>query len=144
MSIEPTAIIDNYIEPLDNSVHYPKIAIDDIEVCALHYNNCQEVIDAWNRRKVRVNYNNIFVIGNSWNCHQNEDLVKKIANCKYQSVVFTYGNFHLENGIVLTGKPWHLDQRSIIRPNIINPMPGTSIQYFEKYFDFVNWLNCKE
>lgn len=141
MSVEPKPIIDNYIEPLDETVHYPKIAIDDIEICALHYKDCAEAIDAWNRRRKRVNFDNVYVIGNSWNCHQNPELVKEISECRYPSVVFTYGDFHIPNGIVLEGEPWHLDVRGIIRPNITDYKPGENIEYFEEAFDFVKWLN---
>ena len=141
MSVEPSPIVDNYVEPLDSNVHYPKITIGDVEICALHYKNCEEAIDAWNRRRKRVNLENVYVIGNSWNCHQNEELIKQIADCKYPSVVFTYGDFGIPNGIVLRENQWKLDKRGIVRPNITDRKPNSPICYFEELFDFVNWLN---
>ena len=71
---EPEAITDCYGDPIDNNVRYPKIKIDDIELCCLHYKNCKEAIDKWNERKKRVNLDNIMVIANTWNLHSNMDV----------------------------------------------------------------------
>ena len=140
-SIDPVAITDKYVEPLDHSVSYPKIGIDDIEICCLHYKDCADAIDAWNRRRKRVNLDNVFVIGNSWNMHSDQQLIEKIADAPYKTTVFSTVGIPRDNVILLKDDFWHLDQRGIVRPNITDDIPGSSIKYFEKYFDYVSWFN---
>ena len=40
---------------------YPVVNIGDVEIHMNHYISFQEAYDAWNRRKQRINYDNIFV-----------------------------------------------------------------------------------
>ena len=49
MSVPATAKQDRYVDPIDNSIVYPKIQIDDIELCCLHYKDCNDAIAAWER-----------------------------------------------------------------------------------------------
>lgn len=51
MSITAEPITDCYIDPIDEKVKYPKIKVDDISICCLHYKDCEEAIEAWERRK---------------------------------------------------------------------------------------------
>lgn len=138
MSITPRPLLEEYIDPINTSVRYPKIAIDDIEICCLHYKNCQEAIVAWERRKNRINYNKILVIANSWNMRENETLVSKICkNKKYTTICFTYGQYNFNNCIQMEGDYWYLDERKIIRPNITDFKVFSAKRYFEDYIDLV-------
>lgn len=139
MSIEATPLTDNYTDPIDHSIHYPKIKIDDIEVCCLHYHNCREAIEAWERRKKRINYNKIYVIGNSWNLHENSELVQRLSRNKYKTVIFTYNNYNLPNAIQMKGE-WNLDNRGIIRPNITDYSPDEVHFFFEKQLNLAKFL----
>ena len=141
MSVEPHPINDAYQDPVDPSVVYPKIGIDDIELCCLHYKNCADAIAAWNRRRRRVNLKNVFVIGNSWNMHENYELVEKLSRCRYKTVIFTVKETPIQNCIKLKGDFWKLDARGIVRPNITDTIPGSYLKYYEQFFDFVSWLN---
>ena len=140
-SIVPTAVTDKYVDPIDPSVSYPKIRIDDIEICCLHYKDCADAISAWDRRRKRVNLDNVFVIGNSWNMHSDLQLVEKIADAPHRTIVFSTVDVPRDNVILLKDDFWHLDQRGIVRPNITDDIPGSPIKYFEKYFDYVEWFN---
>ena len=134
MSIDPIAVDENYIDPINPSIHYPKIGIDDIELCCLHYKTCQEAIDAWNRRRKRINWNKIIVIACSWNMHEQGELVKRICeNDQYKTICFTYGQYDVEGCIKLEGKNWHLDDRMIVRPNITDFKPFSYKRFFEDY-----------
>lgn len=42
---------------------YPIGTLDDVEIHFMHYDTCKEVKEAWDRRKARINWNKIFVIG---------------------------------------------------------------------------------
>lgn len=143
MSVEPEAITDRYVDPIDPNVVYPKIKIDDIEVCCLHYRDCDEAIEAWNRRRVRVNFKNVFVIGNAWNMHFRRDLIDRLCSNPYKTVVFTLEDYSYENCLKLPeiAGGWRIDKRGVLRPDIMSRMPHSYLMYYEKFFDFVFWLN---
>ncbi len=142
MSLPPKPLIDNFIDPINKSIKYPKICIDDIEICCLHYKNCKDAIDAWERRKKRINFNKIFVIANSWNMHEDKNKVELICrNSKYKTICFTYNKYDYDNCIQLTGKQWTLDERMIVRPNITDFKPYSAVRYFENYINIAEILN---
>lgn len=86
-------------------IQYPKISIADIELCCLHYKNCEEAIEAWERRKKRINFSNVFIVGNSWNLHEQESYIRRLCvNKLYPTVCFTYQEYpELSNAITLQG-----------------------------------------
>lgn len=141
MKIKPTPVTDCYTDPIDNSIKYPIIRIKDIKICCLHYKNCQEAIDAWERRKKRINYDNIYIIANSWNLHENKKLIERIGRLKYKKVVFTYKDYNKKYCIPLKGDFWKVDERGIVRPNLTDFIPNSAYRYFEKIFDFVEFIN---
>ena len=141
LSIPAEPYIEEFHDPVDPSVVFPKIKVDDIEICCLHYKSCAEAVDAWERRRKRANLSNIYIIGNSWNCHENEDLIRQVAAAPYPSVVFTLKEMDIPGTIKLPGDFWKTDRRGIVRPNITDEKPGTHKRYFEEFFDFVSWLN---
>ena len=115
MSVPATAKQDRYVDPIDNSIVYPKIQIDDIELCCLHYKDCNDAIAAWERRRKRVNLENVFVIANTWNMHDDIRLIERITKTKYKTVIFTDGNYPFKECIKLKGDFWTKDKRGIIR-----------------------------
>lgn len=42
---------------------YPIGTLDDVEIHFMHYHTCREAEEAWNKRKARINWDKIFVIG---------------------------------------------------------------------------------
>ena len=139
-SVDAKPYVERYQDPIDKTIVYPKIIIDDVIVNCLHYKSCKDAVDAWNRRRKRVNLDNIYIIGNSWNMHENYDFVDRIASLK-NAIVFTYKPYNKENCIYLSGGFWKLDARSIIRPNITDSIPNSGLKYFERYLDVIGWLN---
>lgn len=140
-SIEPQPYIEKYIEPADNSISYPLIKVDDIIVYCRHYNNCKEAIDAWNRRKNRIDYNNIYIIATSWNLHENINLIERIEKCKYPKVIFTYKKYDMPDCVHLKGEKWKIDNRGLVRPAIPNYSENGYIRNFEELFNFPKWIN---
>lgn len=141
--LTPTALTDNYIDPIDKSMHYPKILVGDIEICCLHYKNCADDISAWERRRQRVNLNNVFVIANSWNLFDDKQLIERLCNTKYKTLIFVTEDCNIDNEKCLTlkGNFWKKDKRGIVRPNLTDYMPRKAIRYYESMFDFVDWFN---
>ena len=141
MSVPARPYIERYVDPIDANIAYPKILIDDIEVCCLHYKNCTEAVEAWERRRKRVNLKNVRVIANSWNLHENEVLIKRVTNSPYKTVCLTYGNYDIDNCIQLKGDFWMLDNRGIVRPNATDFIPHTIRRYYEEQFNFIDFIN---
>lgn len=92
---------------------FPILLLEDIKLFCLHYKTYVEAVQSWERRKKRINYDNIFVIATDRNCENKEDL-KKIDRCDYDKVIFVSNEDHeLENGIYVTGyqgQVGHLDR----------------------------------
>jgi len=42
---------------------YPLGMLDDVEIHFMHYSTCKEAKDSWDKRKARINWDKIFVIG---------------------------------------------------------------------------------
>ena len=101
MSVDPKPITNHYVDPINPNIVYPKIGIDDIEVCCLHYKDCDDAIEKWNRRCARVNYEKIYVIGNAWKLHFSRDLIHQLCNNPYKTVVFTLEDYGYPNCIKL-------------------------------------------
>lgn len=144
MAIPAEPLTDKYIDPINSSIIYPKIKIDDIEICCLHFKDCKDAVDAWEKRRKRINFNNILVIANSWNMHENEKHINNILDTGYRTICFTYGDFHFDNCLKLKGDYWKLDERGIVRPNITDYMPHSYKRYFEDYINIVSWINGEE
>lgn len=140
-SVVPEPITDNYIDPINSNIHYPKILVDDIELCCLHYSNCAEAIEHWQRRKKRINYNNLFVIANSWNLHDNIDLIGRIQNLYMPSIIIDDKHLSGSRIINLKGDIWRRDERGIVRPNITDCSNDGIHRLFELSFDFTEWFN---
>lgn len=142
MKITPTKVTDCFIDPIDNNIKYPIIKIGDIKLNCLHYKNCEEAIEGWERRKKRINFDNIIVIANSWNLHENKKFIERIGRIKYKKIIFTYKDYNKKYCIPLKGDFWRIDERGIVRPNLTDYMPNNSTyRYFEKIFDFVDFIN---
>lgn len=141
MKIKPIPKTECFIDPIDNSIKYPKIMIDDIEICCIHYKSCEKAIEAWERRKKRINYNNIYVMANSWNLHDDEELIRRLCNVQYKTIIFTEKDFDETKCFKLPGEIWYKDERGIVRPNITDFIPYSCWRHFETFFDFVAWLN---
>ena len=115
---------------------YPLIGVDDIVLNCLHYKNCEEAIEAWNRRRVRVDLDKIVVIATSWDL-ENQENVDAILESKYPSVVFTENCIYRENCIYYDPKYWE----SSGMPALTDYRRHGWSRYFEYYFDVVEWLN---
>lgn len=135
----PVPLSDARVE--DGITHYTLIKILDIEAICVHYATCQEAIDAWVRRSKRVNYKKIAVIGNSWNLHQNPDLVKKLSKCRYPTRIFTLGDFNIQNGIRMNPRHYSCDVYGVPKPDIITTRHLNGKLSFEYLFNFYHWIN---
>lgn len=130
-----------HVDANDNELIYPIIRVDDIFLCCQHYANCAEAVEAWNNRRKRVNLDKIFVIACSWNLHERRELVERISNLPYPSVIFTTEDFGLERCVRLVGDQWVRDAGGAIKPALTSFDGISGKRYFCNEFDFVKWIN---
>lgn len=64
-----------------------------IHIHFLHNNNFEEAKSNWNRRKSRINYNNLFVIYEHFNKFDNS-IIEEFDKINYHKVVFTHKKFN--------------------------------------------------
>ena len=138
-SIDAKPFNEHYVDKA--GYEYPVIQVDDILLCCMHYKNCQEAIDAWNKRRLRVNYDKMFVISCSWNLHERDDLVKRVSEIPYPKVIFTTENFNYPQYIKLQGSIWKKDIDGAVRPNLTSFKGLSGKRYFNDEFNFVKWIN---
>lgn len=67
--------------------------IDDVEICFLHYKSKDEALEKWNRRKMRINYDNIVYKFNDQNLCTYDDLKQ-------------FEKFNAKNKICFTAKKY--------------------------------------
>ena len=113
--------------------------IPDIYVRLIHYNSFEEGKKKWDERKKRINKDNIYVIMYDSQGVTEKDLIK-------------VENFKCNNKIFLTSNPnCKVSWSFYIKPNkgrgnpefFLNPYGIFGRRTFEKYFDFVEFLNKK-
>lgn len=120
---------------------YPIIRVDDILLCCQHFKNCREAVEAWNKRRLRVNYDRLFVIACSWNLSEREDLVKRVNDLPCPVVIFTTEDYHLPHCVKLQGSKWFKDCRGAVQPHLTSFEGLSGKRYFSDVFDFVKWIN---
>ena len=65
-----------YYNYKDKDKYYPIGKLDDIEIVFLHYKSEEDAYQKWNRRKNRINYNNLIFKFNDMNLAKKEDILK--------------------------------------------------------------------
>ena len=68
---------------------YPIATLGDITLFLVHYESIGEAAKKWNRRKARINWDNIFVIGTDRDGF-NEELSNRFDLLPYKKVLFTH------------------------------------------------------
>ena len=117
---------------------YPVAMLGDIQINFLHYKTEAEAEAAWERRKKRINYDNLYILmyyREGYTLEQIREIEK--AKCK--------------NLIILTATPLPLDYACCIKPRLHRPNGDSFLddniwgtRTFEKQWDFVDWINsCK-
>ena len=103
-----------------NQTDKPVGLLDDVEIVFLHYKSQEEALEKWNRRKARVNFDNIFIKMSRMDCCTENELRQ------FDRLQFT-NKFFLNNRLPLKYKcevywkeEWH--DEGIYRDTI--PFPG--------------------
>lgn len=122
-----------------DGINYPVGVLDDIKIYFQHYSSEQEAASAWNRRKQRINMNNMFVMFTDRDGCTYEDLLR-------------FEELNFSNKVVFTHTKYPELPSAFYIPNFES---GTSVGHlmnyknkhtFKKYydaFDYVSWFNGK-
>ena len=124
------------IEFMETDKKYPVGKIDDIKIDFVHYKSKEEVLEKWNKRRERINWNKLYVIA----CDDNmsEDDVKKFDHLSgfQKKILFTNNKKHLiKNAIYI----YNLFDKADAR--LLNFCDFSGRRYYQKVFDYVKWIN---
>lgn len=116
---------------------YPVAALDDIHVFFNHSNNESEARRDWEKRKTRINYENLYVIlyDNKEGITKKDIYSLRELKCK-NLMVFSYSEYPDLDYVCTMPKP--------VTGGLSELYFDTDkygIRTYEKYFDFVDWLN---
>jgi uncharacterized protein (DUF1919 family) len=106
---------------------------DHVEIHFLHYKDENEAAEKWNRRKERINLNNLFFI------YSDRDNFREIY-------LDTYEKLHFEHKIFLSSKPRGKSDLVVFVRDYQEELQVGLSQHngkYEKYIDIVKWLNGK-
>lgn len=67
---------------------YPIGMLEDVEIHFMHYGTCQEAEESWNKRKARINWDRIFVIGTDRNGFH-ESVFAEWIKIPYPKILYT-------------------------------------------------------
>lgn len=125
-------------ETKDERFPYPAGMVGDVELVFNHYSSFQEAKEAWEKRKQRINYNNIFIIFDDYVDAEYEDLIEfnKIP-CRGKVILTAKDYPELDNVIQIS----KYKKDHIMRPYLSEKSQWTGKCPADKDFDFVEWLN---
>lgn len=124
----PLEFYDEYETP------YPLGKLGDITIHFNHYHTGEEALCKWNDRKMRINWNNIFVITNDLDGVTEEDILSLNNFPCRNKIVFTHQHYKDIPYTFYVGNEEKL--KSILKKSKI-----TGMYDFEKWFDYTAFLN---
>ena len=115
----------------------PSAKIDDIILHFSHYNSSEEGIAAWEKRKRRIDIDNLYVIISDIDLSSKD--IEELQSAKVKKIV------------VMTSKDYNYDYCLYIPAfrgmDHVGDLLGKTISgkwKFERYFDFVGWINSED
>lgn len=115
---------------------YPICRCGDIEIVGVHYESWRELANTWNKRRERVDLNNVFLIATDEYVNS-EELAKRFDALPYPKVCFTANRCPSYDWMVFLPEFKGLSRVGDALRYV--DIWGTRI--FEKHFDCVKWLN---
>lgn len=135
---DPKGYLENSLVFIsDPAVQYPVGRLKDLTLYFVHYHSEQEALEAWQRRKERINWDNLFVLMSDQDgC--TDELLHRFDTLPYKNkVVFT----HLPRPDIASAVyiPGFEDQSEVGNCDaFVNTVSGK--KYFDA-FNYVKWFN---
>lgn len=112
-----------------SNIEYPIGLLGDIEIHFLHYSSQEEAKAKWNRRKERMNLENVFFKFND-NDKCTYELLKEFDEINYNAkVIFSSKKYDDIKNLI------YFEERKN------QGYVGEDLKIYRKYFDVVEWLN---
>ena len=102
--------------------------IDDVEVVFLHYKTFEEAVEKWNRRKARINWDNLYIKMSFQN------------DCK-DEFVYEFEQLPFKNKLFFVTKDYGVQSQIIMRDRLGDSMILNDTDWFNKYIDVTKYLN---
>lgn len=117
--------------------NYPVGLLGDIKIYFVHYKSFEEAKAAWNRRKERINFDNIYVIGSDRDFYY-EELLESFNKIPYKKVMFMHENNNNKNCVYI-----EMDKQNNSVGLLTDLLDFSGTRRSEKYFDFDKWFSGK-
>lgn len=124
----------------EEGIDYPVGKINDVILYFQHYNSENEALEIWNKRKARINYENLFV------------MFTERDGCTYEDLKL-FDELPFENKVVFTHKDYPEIKSSVYIKGFENQselgflfdfMPDKIGKKYYDQFDYVSWFNCNK
>ena len=110
----------------------------EIKLHAIHYDTFDELKDKWNERKMRVNYDNLFVIG-AYRDNCTDDLVRRFCALPFKNKVFlSHKEIDCENNDCIVKVKCGKNATEVPGADM---MASCKSRVYDNAFDFIRWLN---
>lgn len=131
--------LDDYLKYdivfINTNKPYPVGVLKDITIQFVHYNSEEEVKDSWNRRKKRINWNNLFVICCDEGLTDNDIIGFDELPYKNKIIFLSRPHENVRSGIYCRDFKDKTDARLL---NYSNPFGK---RYYQRYVDYIEFLN---
>lgn len=125
----------NYeLEEIPSTEKYPIAKLGDIKLYLVHYKNFNEAKTAWDRRKARIVWDNIFVLMTDRD-EFTDDLLDDFNRIPYPKVLFSHK--YIENDNVVWMKKFKHRNEVDVLGKYYN---WSGEKNYEHYFDILKWL----
>ena len=122
-----------------DGIYYPVGVLDDIKLYFQHYSSEQEATSAWNRRKKRINMNNLFVMFTDRDGCTYEDLLRFDKLAIKNKVVFTHIKYpEISSSYYIPG----FELETCVG-QLMHSRNRISLKKYYDAFDYVSWFNGK-
>lgn len=127
--------IDQELVFIKSEYDYPVAVIDDVRIYFNHSKTKEDAANDWNRRKNRIQYDNLYIIMYDRDGITTEDILKlREIPCK-NKIVFSEHS-HPEIDYIVKIKPTNR-----VNGQQYLDKDWFGFRTFEKQFDYVKWLN---
>ena len=129
----------DYFEKSERGGGYPVGHLEDITIHFVHYKTEEECKEKWNRRKLRVDFDNILLIFTDRNGLTTE-MLQEFLNLPYKKLVYvSKKEMCITNECIYV--PGFEKEKNV--GEMDKYADWTGHRYYEKYVDIVGWLNSK-
>jgi len=131
-------------EVKDSKEKYPVGEIDGIKIYFMHYKNFDEAVEAWNRRKERVDLDNVGILFSSFK--GDEDIIRRFDKLPYKNkVIFVEEPSEYKSAYYIKGYKLYKKIMKKLKPKMVpnlfknqNCLTG---KRFIDQFDYVSFIN---